>query len=193
LCKTVEKSDNIYQIRPTPWHHDQPYYPLNASPTDTISFWIPLDPVISGQNSVEFIAGSHKGPWFIPRKFQTAKGYSLPTGELLQYTDWAEKNYQTLDEDIVTTKVQKGEQKILSWNLQPGDAVAFSFLTLHGAPGNKTDRGRRVISLRFAGDNVTITKRRPWEVSPPIYGSLQEGQELREDPQLFPDMTKYTK
>ena len=40
----------------TPWHHDQPYYPIDGQ--DIVSLWIPLDPV-EKDTSIEFIAGSH--------------------------------------------------------------------------------------------------------------------------------------
>ena len=29
--------------KPTPWHHDQPYYPINGR--QVCSIWLPLDPV----------------------------------------------------------------------------------------------------------------------------------------------------
>ena len=38
--------------------------------------------------------------------------------------------------------------------MQPGDAVAFHYRTLHGARGNFTDRRRRAFSLRFVGDDA---------------------------------------
>ena len=58
----------------TPWHHDQPYYPIDGE--DIISFWIPLDPV--GQRTCpEYIAGSHRwGRWFIPARFADRKAHA---------------------------------------------------------------------------------------------------------------------
>ena len=51
----------------TPWHHDQPYYPVDGR--DIISFWIPLDPV-ARETCPEFIAGSQRwGRWFTPARF----------------------------------------------------------------------------------------------------------------------------
>ena len=40
---------------PTPWHQDQPYYCVDG--TDTVSLWIPLDPV-PRERTLEFVAGS---------------------------------------------------------------------------------------------------------------------------------------
>jgi len=50
--------------QPTPWHQDQPDY--NVDGLQNISFWIPVDPV-SRASTLEFVAGSHRGPWLMPR------------------------------------------------------------------------------------------------------------------------------
>jgi len=44
--------------KPTPWHQDAPYYFVGGA--QTVSIWIPLDPV--REASLRFIAGSHKWP-----------------------------------------------------------------------------------------------------------------------------------
>ena len=61
--------------------------------------------------------------------------------------------------------------------------------TIHGAPGNSSaSRSRRVVSLRFLGDDAVFA-RRPWRTSPPYDeaegGVLRAGQPMRGDP-LFP-------
>ncbi len=50
----------------TPWHQDQPYY--NIDGRQNCSFWIAVDPVAK-KHSLEFVAGSHLGPWLMPRSF----------------------------------------------------------------------------------------------------------------------------
>ena len=70
---------------------------------------------------------------------------------------------------------------IREWAMQPGDAVAFNFKTLHGARGNVTDRRRRAFSLRLVGDDARYVSR-PGRTSPPFPGhDMVEGQRLRED------------
>jgi ectoine hydroxylase-related dioxygenase (phytanoyl-CoA dioxygenase family) len=62
-------------IKRTPWHHDQPYYPVNGA--QTCSLWMPLDPV-SQETCVRFVRGSHAwNRWFVPRKFATERNYAL--------------------------------------------------------------------------------------------------------------------
>ena len=77
--------------------------------------------------------------------------------------------------------------KILEWAMEPGDAVAFSFGTLHGARGNESNSRRRAFSLRLVGDDARYVAR-PGSTSPPFPGhGMQPGQQLREDwfPVLF--------
>jgi len=165
--------------RKTPWHHDQPYYPIDGF--QSVSFWIPLDPINKEENSVRYISGSHKwGKWFIPRKFATLQNYVISKEE----NDFEEKNYEQLIDNTLDTGIENGRYKILNWDMEPGDLVAFHYLTLHGAPGNQTLNRRRVVALRFTGDDIRITLKRPWQVSPPITANKEHGEEL--DSETFP-------
>ena len=56
---------------------------------------------------------------------------------------------------------------IASWDLMPGDLIAFNFSIIHGAPGNLSPNRRRAFSVRFVGDDATFAKRKG-EVSPPF-------------------------
>jgi len=51
--------------------------------------------------------------------------------------------------------------------LQPGDAIFFDFLTVHGAPGFPFRSRRRVLSLRYLADGARHAPRR-WRTSPPF-------------------------
>ena len=53
----------------------------------------------------------------------------------------------------------RDELDILGWEMEPGDAVAFNFRTLHGAPANASPNRRRVISMRWVGDDAVFAKR----------------------------------
>jgi ectoine hydroxylase-related dioxygenase (phytanoyl-CoA dioxygenase family) len=99
----------------TPWHHDQPYYCVDGE--QVCSLWIPLDEVAQA-TCPEFIVGSHHwGQWFLPRKF-SGVDYDHNADHLTRVPD--------IDN-------HRDDYNILSWDLQPGDAIAFHFLTLHGA------------------------------------------------------------
>ena len=123
--------------QPTPWHQDQPYY--NIEGTQNASFWIPVDPV-SRASTLEFVAGSHRGPWLMPRSFMDSQAKWFPEGSLA---------------DLPDIEARRDEFPILGWELEPGDAVCFHMLTLHASRGVDGTRRRRVFSVRFLGDDIS--------------------------------------
>jgi len=139
----------------TPWHQDQPYY--NIEGRQNISFWIPVDPV-NRASTLEFVAGSHLGPWLMPRSFMDAQAKWFPEGALA---------------DLPDIEAARGAFPILGWELEPGDAVCFQMLTLHAAQGVSGPHRRRVFSVRFLGDDITHAPRR-WRTSPEFLGLKDE-------------------
>jgi len=78
--------------------------------------------------------------------------------------------------------------RFLSGSLEPGDAVAFHYLTVHGAPGNRLAQRRRAFAARFLGEDMGFA-RRPGETSPPFPGvQAQPGERMPEEfcPQVYP-------
>jgi len=154
--------------KPTPWHQDGPYYFVEG--TQTVSFWSPLDPVTDA--TLRVVAGSHNWPKPV-----------LPTRWLAETSFYPDENaYMPVPDPDAEG------MRVLEWALEPGDAVAFNFLTLHGARGNTTDRRRRAFSLRLVGDDARYVQR-PGPTSPPFPGhDMVPGQRLRQDwfPMLLP-------
>jgi ectoine hydroxylase-related dioxygenase (phytanoyl-CoA dioxygenase family) len=142
-------------LQRTPWHQDQPYYNIDGAMN--VSFWIPVDPV-SRAATLEFVAGSHKGPWLMPRSFRDREAKWFPEGSLA---------------DLPDIEANRGAHNILGWALQPGDCVAFHMLTLHGSAGVEPGRRRRVFSVRFMGDDIVHAPRR-WSTSPDFPGLLDQ-------------------
>ena len=52
----------------------------------TLSIWIPVDPV-SRESTLEFVAGSHRGPWLMPRTFLDGQARWFPEGSLADLPD----------------------------------------------------------------------------------------------------------
>ncbi len=136
----------------TPWHHDQPYYCIDGD--QNVSMWIALDPV-GEDTAMRFVAGSHRwNRWFIPRKF-------------VDHTPYApESDRYELLPDIDALLADDPEQRVLSFATEPGDIIVFHYRTIHDAPGNPHGHRRRVVSLRWVGDDA-VWAERPWQVSPP--------------------------
>ena len=81
---------------------------------------------------------------------------------------------------------------VLGWALEPGDAVFFHMLTVHGSGGVSGPHRRRVLSVRFLGDDM-VHAVRPWTTSPPFPGladELPDGAPL--DHPLFPVLWEAT-
>ena len=152
--------------KPTPWHQDAPYYFVEGN--QTISFWSPLDPV--KEATLRCVVGSHL--WDKP---------VLPVRWLSNDDFFPNKNAYM---PVPDPDSDPDSYQITEWEMQPGDAVAFNYKTLHGARGNYTELRRRAFSLRLFGDDARYVAR-PGPTSPPFPGhDMQQGQKLRED--LFP-------
>jgi ectoine hydroxylase-related dioxygenase (phytanoyl-CoA dioxygenase family) len=151
----------------TPWHQDQPYYNVDGR---GVSAWIPVDPVPAA-GCLELIAGSHSGPWLLPRTFLSNEARWFPAGSLAELPD---------------IEADRSSFDIRRFDLAPGDAVFFDFLTVHGAPGFPFDSRRRVLSLRYLSAEARHAPRR-WATSPLFAGldaELPDGAVM--DHPLFP-------
>jgi ectoine hydroxylase-related dioxygenase (phytanoyl-CoA dioxygenase family) len=146
---------------PTPWHQDGPYYFVEGQ--QSVSFWSPLDAV--EQATLRCVAGSHQ--WekeVLPTRWVSDDGFFPDEGQYLAVPD-----------------PDAEDMRVVEFAMQPGDAVAFNFRTLHGARGNDSPSRRRAFSLRLVGDDARYVER-PGPTSPPFPGhDMVPGQRMRED------------
>jgi len=144
----------------TPWHQDQSYY--CTSGLQTISFWIPLDQV-SIETTLNCISGSHK--WNKLHKPKRFDGTDLFENDKSDEVPDIDNNINNYD--------------ILSWAIEPGDAIGFNFRTLHGAPANSGSLlRRRVFSARWVGDDAIFVDKKG-KGSPPFdHLTLKDGEKL---------------
>ena len=149
---------------PTPWHQDAPYYCVTGP--KTVSLWVPLD-TIERDTTLEFVSGSHLwGKHFRPQRFD---------GSALNEDDGLE--------EIPDINQHRDEYEILGWAVEPGDAIAFDYRTIHGAAGNhQPHRQRRAFSLRLVGDGARFVRRDGLVSSPPFPNlTLKSGDPLTGD------------
>ncbi len=127
-------------LDPMPWHHDLPYWPFRGK--QICSIWLAIEDVTAAGSGVEFVAGSHAwGKWYRPE---------------LPYDD--NKKYDGLGlEPCPDFGRRKGEAGLnfLTWDMQAGDCLVFSALTVHGSGGNTAMTHRRAaLSTRWLGDDA---------------------------------------
>ena len=147
--------------KPTPCHQDAPYYFVDGR--QTVSFWSPVDAVT--QATLRCVAGSHN--W---------KKQVLPIRWLNE-----DKFYPDENEYIPVPDPDAEGMPVREWDMEPGDAVAFNFGTLHGARGNEFPVRRRAFSLRLVGDDARYVERQG-STSPPFPNhGMKPGERLRED------------
>lgn len=158
--------------RRTPWHQDAPYWMTEGS--QVCGFWITLDKV-SPEQSLEFVKGSHLGPLYAGMSFDPDD----ETKPYYEHSPWPR---------MPDIQADRSSWDIVSFDNEPGDVVMFHPAALHG--GGASDAGRRTLSLRFFGDDVTYAPR-PGKASPPFPGvaaNIKPGEPLRSSwfPQVLP-------
>ena len=132
----------------TPWHHDMPYMPIAGD--QICSVWLALGEVPI-ENSVEYIAGSHRwGKQFRPRSFFDPQA------------DYDERGFSDgALEPIPDFDALRKQFTIRRWAMQPGDVQVFHGFTVHGSPGNTTTTRRQAFVSRWCGDDIRFAWKGP--------------------------------
>ena len=160
---------------PSPWHQDLNFWPFEGS--QVASLWMPLDDVELESGTLELVRGSHL--WHdqpMERALVFGKTDHQPAAADDRPGDEGAVPQPDIDAD-------RGAYDIVTFELAPGDAIVFSALTLHSAPGNRSARRRRAISTRWTGDDVRY-RRRPIMAELIRDPGLEPGDAL--DCELFP-------
>ncbi len=125
----------------TLWHHDGTYWPVAGDQIATL--WVALDDVGAETGAVEYIKGSHLwGQRFLAVSFDPNQKY---TEDLPPVPD---------------IDAERDKYDIVQFEMAPGDCTLHHALTVHGAPGNASNRlRRRAYVQRWAGEDVTYNPR----------------------------------
>ncbi|MFD2612481.1 phytanoyl-CoA dioxygenase family protein [Paenibacillus gansuensis] len=118
--------------KPTPWHQDFPYWPMNEP--GALSIWIPVDDVDENNGCMMFVPESQK------------KG-KLTGIDFL--------NPQDLFEIADMKDMEK--DKPVKVPLKAGSCTFHNGLTFHYAHANLTDRPRRVLAIIYMPDGTTYS------------------------------------
>ncbi|MEM9134831.1 MAG: phytanoyl-CoA dioxygenase family protein [Actinomycetota bacterium] len=128
---------------PTPWHQDIPYWPFLGR--QIASAWVALTEATVEQSGLEFIRGSHLwNAYYSPVSFTPRAERST--------ADWTS---EFVGEEMPDIDADRDAHDIISFDVEPGDAIVFSAWIIHGAPGNAGTTRRVAFSTRWLGDDAT--------------------------------------
>lgn len=136
-------------IVPTPWHQDTPF--LRVRGYDMIRVWIPCD-FSPRELTVQVVRGSHR--WNVVYNTSGEEPTRTRTIE-----PGREISYEGMGDDSLPPAPDVGRYRdsfeILSWDVEPGDALVFQGNMLHGADGHPGyDRSRRAFATMLGGPNL---------------------------------------
>lgn len=116
--------------KPTPWHQDQHYWPLDTD--KTVTMWMPLVEVNVAMGSMSFACGSQ------------FDGY---IGDLPISTE---------THDYFVDYIEEKGYPVVRYNLKAGDATFHSGWVLHCAEGNQGDHTREVMTVIYYPDGTRL-------------------------------------
>ncbi len=159
-----------------PWHHDMTTWPFDGQHVPTI--WVALSRVTESNGRLEFVKGYHK------RLMEQGVIYSghYPKGDFGPQDAVKCPNFWDLEG-------QDGIE-IVSWDLDPGDAVIFHPRIPHGSKHAVNASEPRIgLSSRWIGDDI-VWHYREGNVTIPGVDDMPTGEPVRGD--LFPLVWKDT-
>lgn len=116
--------------KPTPWHQDQFYWPLDTP--NTITMWMPLVDVTEETGTMMFATASHRDGPLIARSISAEAGMEF---------------HQL---------VKERHFPVASYPLQAGDATFHSGWTVHAAYANTGALDREVLTIIYYEDGARI-------------------------------------
>jgi Protein involved in biosynthesis of mitomycin antibiotics/polyketide fumonisin len=121
-----------HDSRPTPWHQDWPYWPMNE--TGALSIWIALDDVDENNGCMMFVPKSQKIK-------------NLKSVDLVEPHD--------IFSDGGAARVDRNTAVIA--RMKAGSCTFHDGLTFHYAHANRTDRPRRALAIIYMPDGTTFS------------------------------------
>jgi ectoine hydroxylase-related dioxygenase (phytanoyl-CoA dioxygenase family) len=116
--------------KPTPWHQDAYYWPLNTE--HTITMWLALVEIPRTMGSMSFVSGSQRNGSFKP----------------MEISETSQRYFERL--------IREERMDVQSYELRAGDATFHSGTILHSAHGNQSNRRREVITVIYYSADATV-------------------------------------
>jgi len=116
--------------KPTPWHQDQFYWPLDTP--QTVTMWIPLVDLKREMGTMIFASGSHTGGMLVDTSISDASNRAL---ERVVH----DRKWETASDD-----------------LNAGDATFHAGWTVHSAHPNTSGGMRKVLTVIYFADGARV-------------------------------------
>ena len=143
------------RILPTNWHQDTPY--LRMAGNDICRLWISCDPSPSTV-TVRVVKGSHLWNVIYAPNPDTPEVGEVEVGAGFSYG-----TNEDYDQSLVPVPDIDGNPEqfeVMSWDVEPGDVLAFNGNILHGAGGSANHpTKRRALATVWVGDDVRYRAR----------------------------------
>jgi ectoine hydroxylase-related dioxygenase (phytanoyl-CoA dioxygenase family) len=172
------------RIVPTPWHQDTPF--LCVRGMDMCRVWLTCDRS-PADLTVQFVRGSHR--WNVVYSTDAGRTVKLDRDDKrpeYSYADIGEANLPIVP-DVAT---YRDSFDILSFDVEPGDALVFQGNMLHGAPGREYhDSPRRAFATMWGGPELRYHEARGRSFPPPgdpRPGAVPDGARIGDHEAAFP-------
>jgi ectoine hydroxylase-related dioxygenase (phytanoyl-CoA dioxygenase family) len=144
----------------TAFHQDYTYFRMKG--WQGCAMWICADSADADTGVLRYVRGSHLwGREFMPNMFFAHIGVPGSTGESLEQVEADPQRYD-----------------LVQFAVEPGDVVVHHFRTVHGSGGNLSERPRRALSVRYAGDDMRYWRRPGTPDQPYHTHALRDGDRL---------------
>jgi ectoine hydroxylase-related dioxygenase (phytanoyl-CoA dioxygenase family) len=132
----------------TPWHQDTPF--LRVRGQDLIRLWMPCDPS-PRDLTVQVVRGSHRWNVVYNTSGEQPNETMVVASARSSFADIGD----ALLPPVPDVARYRDSFDILSWNVEPGDVLAFQGNMLHGADGHPAhDRPRRALAVMLGGPDL---------------------------------------
>ncbi len=133
------------------WHQDRPYWAVDG--TQICSTWLALTAADARSSALEFVAGSHRwGRTFRP-EYPALEGRDPDEVEAVLWKGVAD-HIRSFDDTCPDFDNHPETYDVVSFAVEPGDALLFDYRTVHRSGPNQGGGRRAAISWRWLGDDA---------------------------------------
>lgn len=133
------------------WHQDRPYWPVDG--TQICSTWLALTAADAESSALEFVAGSHRWDRTFRPEYPALEGKDPDAVEAVLWRGLAD-HIRSFDDVCPAFEEQPDLYDVISFAVEPGDALLFDYRTVHRSGPNSGGARRSAISWRWLGDDA---------------------------------------